>query len=1112
MRSQRFRTRPSAALALGTALLAVSAVAQETPPPATVTIPGSLQSELGCPGDWMPDCAITHLSYDATDDVWQQAFDVPAGAFEYKAALNDSWDENYGLGAVRNGPNIPLTGGRTVKFYYDHKSHWVTDNARSIIATVPGSFQSELGCPGDWMPDCLRSWLQDPDGDGLYTFTTTAIPAGSYEAKVAINESWAENYGRDGVRDGANIPFTVPADGAEIFFQYDAASHRLTILDGAPRGDLHRARAHWVSRDTIAWNSGGAADVFALHADAAGGLAIAPDGVQGGTRIPLTRDPSGLPADVRAKFPHLAAFDALKVDPSHLSEVPALLKGQLAVSAVGPNGKIVDATSLQIPGVLDDLFTYQGRLGIEWRHSTPTLRLWAPTARSVKLHLFRDATTPDEDVLPMAGDAATGVWSITGQRDWADSFYLYEVEVFVPSTGHVERNMVTDPYSLSLSANSRRSQIVNLDDPRLEPSGWDHLRKPALRAPEDIVLYELHVRDFSATDTSVPAALRGTYKAFTVPSSRGMSHLRRLAEAGLTHVHLLPTFDVATIEEVRASRVEPDPAVLAGFPPDSDQQQAAVGASRGQDGFNWGYDPFHYTVPEGSYATDPSGSRRIKEFREMVKGLSESGLRVVMDVVYNHTNAAGLSDRSVLDKVVPGYYHRLNLDGNIETSSCCPNTASEHAMMEKLMVDSLLVWARAYKVDGFRFDIMGHHMLSNMRRIQDSLRALTLERDGVDGRKIYLYGEGWNFGEVANGARGVNATQHNVAGTGIGTFSDRMRDAVRGGGPFNPVQEQGFATGLFHEPNGVTPGSPAEQRARLLYYADLVRLGLAGNLADFTFEDREGHTIRGAELIYGGQPAGYTRDPQEVINYVEAHDNETFFDALQLKAPASMPLDVRVRLDELAVSTVMLSQGVPFFHAGQDLLRSKSLDRNSYDSGDWFNKLDFTLGSNNWGVGLPPAWDNQANWPVLRPLLSDPALRPQREHIEAAAAHFREMLRIRKSSPLFRLGTAEEVMSKVSFLNTGPDQVPGLVVMALADTRPDVDPFREEIVVVFNATPEEQTFTDAARRRQPFHLHLVQAFSRDPVVRRSSYDFRRGSFTVPAWTTAVFVANVHFGH
>ena len=324
---------------------------------------------------------------------------------------------------------------------------------------------------------------------------------------------------------------------------------------------------------------------------------------------------------------------------------------------------------------------------------------------------------------------------------------------------------------------------------------------------------------------------------------------------------------------------------------------------------------------------------------------------------------------------------------------------------------------------------MGHHMLSNMRRIQDSLRALTLERDGVDGRQIYLYGEGWNFGEVANGARGVNATQHNVAGTGIGTFSDRMRDAVRGGGPFNPVQEQGFATGLFHEPNGVTPGSPAEQRARLLYYADLVRLGLAGNLADFVFEDREGHTIRGAELIYGGQPAGYTRDPQEVINYVEAHDSETFFDALQLKAPGAMPMDVRVRLHNMAVSTVMLSQGVPFFHAGQDLLRSKSLDRNSYDSGDWFNKLDFTLGSNNWGVGLPPAWDNQGNWPVLRPLLSDPALRPRREHIEAAAAHFREMLRIRKSSPLFRLGTAEEVLSKVSFLNTGPDQVPGLVVI-----------------------------------------------------------------------------------
>jgi hypothetical protein len=186
--------------------------ASHTPAPSSVTVAGSFQSELGCPGDWQPECTVTWLTYDAADDVWQAVFALPAGAWEYKAALNGSWDENYGANAQRNGPNIPLTlsAAASVKFYYDHKTHWITDNRNSVIATVPGSFQSEIGCPGDWQPDCLRSWLQDPDGDGVYTFSTNQLPPGNYEAKVAINESWDENYGQGGVPGGANIPFSVP--------------------------------------------------------------------------------------------------------------------------------------------------------------------------------------------------------------------------------------------------------------------------------------------------------------------------------------------------------------------------------------------------------------------------------------------------------------------------------------------------------------------------------------------------------------------------------------------------------------------------------------------------------------------------------------------------------------------------------------------------------------------------------------------------------------------------------------------------------------------------------------------------------------------------------------
>jgi glucoamylase len=213
-------------------------LASHTPNPTSVTIAGSLQSELGCAGDWDPACAATHLAYDAGDDVWQGTWAIPADNYEYKAALNDNWNENYGLHAVSGGANIPLNLGAStsVKFYYDHKTHWVTDNQNSVIAVAPGSFQSELGCAGDWDPTCLRSWLQDPDGDGIYTFETTTLPAGSYETKVAINEDWSENYGQGGVPGGANIPFNVPVDNAQVTFSYDAASHMLTVSVATPAG------------------------------------------------------------------------------------------------------------------------------------------------------------------------------------------------------------------------------------------------------------------------------------------------------------------------------------------------------------------------------------------------------------------------------------------------------------------------------------------------------------------------------------------------------------------------------------------------------------------------------------------------------------------------------------------------------------------------------------------------------------------------------------------------------------------------------------------------------------------------------------------------------------
>jgi pullulanase len=870
------------------------------------------------------------------------------------------------------------------------------------------------------------------------------------------------------------------------------------------RGNLALSRAHWLDATTFAWNTElpEGAQVALVHAPEAG-LELSATGVQGGEALELSVA-GPLPDALRERFPHLATYTSLTLNDRDAARAPELLRGQLALVATDADGTLLDATGVQIPGVLDDLYAeaaYDEPLGVVWEGGTPTLRLWAPTAQSVRLHLFEDATGDAVETVEPTYDEMSGIWSATGTPDWNGRYYLYEVVVYAPSTQRLETNLVTDPYALSLSMNSTRSQIVDLNDPTLKPEGWDTLAKPPLEAPEDITIYELHVRDFSAHDELVPEALRGTYLAFTLEDSHGVRHLRALAEAGLTHLHLLPVFDIATIDEDKSTWREPE-GDLESYPPNSPLQQAATEAVRDQNGFNWGYDPFHFTTPEGSYATDPEGPTRILEFREMVKSLNESGLRVVMDVVYNHTNASGQSQKSVLDRVVPGYYHRLNADGMVETSTCCPNTASEHAMMEKLMIDSLLVWARDYKIDGFRFDLMGHHMVENMVAVQEALGALTEAEDGVDGASLYLYGEGWNFGEVADNARGVNATQLNMAGTGVGTFNDRLRDGARGGHPFAGVQEQGFVTGFYTAPNGTDQGTEEEQRQALLHLSDQIRIGLAGNLAAYTFENHRGERVAGRDLDYGGSPAGYTEDPQENVVYVSKHDNETLFDAIALKAPLDTPMSERVRMQNLGLSLVALSQGVPFFHAGSDLLRSKSLDRNSYNSGDWFNRLDFSYQHNNWGVGLPPERENGANWPLMSRLLAAlPA--PEPHHIRRNAEHFRELLQIRRSSPLFRLRSAQEIADTLSFSNTGPDQVPGVIVMHLDDVH-GLDPEHASVTVVFNGTPDVQRLQAEAVAGRRLQLHPVQRRSGDPLVKfsRARND---GTLIVPGRTTAVFV-------
>ncbi|WP_405941538.1 pullulanase-type alpha-1,6-glucosidase [Streptomyces sp. NBC_00207] len=847
--------------------------------------------------------------------------------------------------------------------------------------------------------------------------------------------------------------------------------------------DLTKSQAVWIDRDTLAWNAPAAAASVQLLASREGAVK-AENGTLTGPAQWLRLNRAELTAAQKKKFPHLSAYAAYTVDPRDRDRVREALRGQLVASARAANGAVLAATGVQLAGVLDDLYATTAALGPVFKDGRPTLSVWAPTAQQVSLEL-------DGRTVAMRRDDATGVWSVRGERSWTGKPYRYAVTVWAPTTGQIVRNLVTDPYSTALTADSTHSLAVDLADPKLAPPGWKDLRKPAPVPFTSAQIQELHIRDFSVADRT--STHPGQYLAFTDTASAGMQHLRDLATAGTSYVHLLPAFDIGTIPEKPADRTEPA-CDLAVYAPDSQEQQACVAAAAAKDAYNWGYDPLHYTVPEGSYASDPNGTARTVEFRRMVQSLNGSGLRTVMDVVYNHTVAAGQSDKSVLDRIVPGYYQRLLADGSVATSTCCANTAPENAMMGRLVVDSIVTWAKEYKVDGFRFDLMGHHPKANILAVRTALDGLTLAKDGVDGKKIVLYGEGWNFGEVADDARFVQATQKNMAGTGIATFSDRARDGVRGGGPFDEdPRVQGFASGLFTSPNSSPAnGTPAEQKARLLHAQDLIKVGLSGNLASYAFTDTTGRRTKGSELDYNGAPAGYAAAPGDALAYADAHDNETLADALTYKLPPATSNADKARMQVLAMATATLSQGPSLSQAGTDLLRSKSLDRNSYDSGDWFNAIQWDCRSGNgFGRGLPPAADNASKWLHAKPLLTGPA--PTCGDITATAAAHRDLLKIRTTEPEFALTTAEAVQSRLAFPLSGKDETPGVITMTLGD-----------LVVVFNATPTAQPQRVPALAGTAYRLHPVQAAGSDPTVRQSAYDTTTGEFTVPARTVSVF--------
>ncbi|MBT8449943.1 MAG: DUF3372 domain-containing protein, partial [Gammaproteobacteria bacterium] len=487
--------------------------------------------------------------------------------------------------------------------------------------------------------------------------------------------------------------------------------------------------AHWITPDTLVWDVNAetlGATSYKLHFSSDATIEADENDNLTGTSLDLTA--SAMTPEMEAMYPQYAGWIAL-TGAWEPEDAKGVLKNQLAVAAYDAE-KAVAAAWVQSAKVLDALYTAgdndadEAMLGpIYGEDDSITAAVWAPTAQAVTLNVF-DAGKNLQNSYDMTEDTTTGIWSYTGDATLDRMFYTYELSVYHHQNNAIETVTTSDPYSVSLSINGNYSQFVNLADDDLKPMGWDGHTVPTINDPEDAVIYEGHVRDFSARDASTTEANRGKYLAFTETGSAPMQHLSNLATIGLTHFHLLPTNDIASISEDPTTIVDFDDtvgdlcavnadapvcgvesdgtalsAVFESYAPFSIDAQALTESMRGVDSFNWGYDPKHYNAPDGIYASDADGVARILEKRQMIMSLHDTGLRVVMDVVYNHTNSSGLFENSVLDKVVPGYYHRRDLiSGGVQRSTCCDDTALENTMMDKLMVDSLLLWTEQYMV------------------------------------------------------------------------------------------------------------------------------------------------------------------------------------------------------------------------------------------------------------------------------------------------------------------------------------------------------------------------------------------------------------------------------
>ena len=520
---------------------------------------------------------------------------------------------------------------------------------------------------------------------------------------------------------------------------------------------------------------------------------------------------------------------------------------------------------------------YSGKdLGLTYSPKAATFKIWAPTATAAKLNLYKSdlGGTAIRSINMNKGE--NGIWQITVAENLKNSYYTFQVNI-----GNTWSEEVVDPYAKACGTNGLRAQVIDLKE--TNPVGWAQDKSPNFSVSNkqtDAVIYELHVRDASIHASSgiknkgkfLGLAEVGTKNS--AGQSTGLSHIKEL---GVTHVHLLPFYDYNSVDETKA-------AVQ----------------------YNWGYDPVNYNIPEGSYSTNPAdGKVRIKELKELIKTMHSNGLRIIMDVVYNHT---ALTKNANFNILVPDYYYRKRADGSFSDASSCGNeTASDNAMFQKFMIESVVYWVNEYHIDGFRFDLMGIHDIETMNLISDTLHKIK--------PSIVLYGEGWTSSSSPlpeeKRALKKNAAQLN----GIAVFSDDMRDGIKGS-VFN-IDDRGFATGNIGNSESVKFGIVAAGKHPQINYS---------------------------KVNYSKEP--YTAGPAGLINYADCHDNNILWDKIELSFKEASVAE-RTKMHELAYAIVLTAQGASFLHAGTEFLRTKNGVENSFDKGDIVNGIDWDLKTKN---------------------------------------------------------------------------------------------------------------------------------------------------------------------